>query len=912
MQSHASALALLVLLLAFSDPISRSAKSLNLVANGDFSRVENGRPVGWAISGDPNHVDQTLQVISEKGNPCARLQCTRFEGAGGYIHAMVAQEGVVRLEKGKSYEFTCRARAEGIASHSAMVAIQDTSLWEGCGLHSGLTLDRRWRSYRFVFRATRSVEKTGRLQFWFLETGTLYLDDVRLTEIEEARVEFTDVVPPRGGKNLIPNGSFEAGSTGWSSLGISTGWGNLAHLHGQILSENAGSRGHFLRIPLGGASTPVLYFDYLKPVARRQIRVLAANLGWIPVQRDAPYTLSCDLRASEEGIRAVLAAIAADPADDSWSRQTLQTAVTLSKSWKRYAFTFHPTRRYVFIAIGPDLEEERRVHVDLDEVQLEQGALASPFLPRTPVEVGIEPSKPGGIFTAGQQASLSVHASNHGSHPAKIRIGLTAADGFDRPVKLPSLTLSIPAGSSIERPFSLPRDWSGFYRVRASWAAQGQAETQVLRLAFVPRRTEEDSVLGINHAFPDRYLIHLARQSGVTWYRDWSLKWEDIEPSPGEWHWETADEQIDRVLKEGVQLMALLPPFPSAEWSSEAPADIPREGYPGIRLRQAWAPKDESWLSGFIQKAVSRYRDRIRVWEFLNEPIYTTYSLPGEGVRDYPGRRYTPADYVHLLRKAAEAMRQSDPACRIMGGLGSSPEHLTRELMEAGILDTIDIFNLHLYPGTRTPEGYIAEMDRFLKEMEERGGRKPIWITEFSYYASDDLPRDPFVPSENNWAEERLLPSELEGASYTVRFFALMLARGVEKIFLHSGASGAANSPDLECCLFAAGGTPRKILPALALLTGLLGPTPKCILEKKLGAEGRLIAFETGRQSVLVLWDPSQEGMRVAVRARRIRLLDLMGQKIAAASIGISPAPIYVVGPPGQARKIAASVDVNQ
>ena len=72
----------------------------------------------------------------------------------------------------------------------------------------------------------------------------------------------------------------------------------------------------------------------------------------------------------------------------------------------------------------------------------------------------------------------------------------------------------------------------------------------------------------------------------MTWYRDWSLKWQDLEPRPGEFHWAVGDAQIDRVLAEQVHLMSLLPPFPSADWNSETPAALATSGYPGVRLRQ--------------------------------------------------------------------------------------------------------------------------------------------------------------------------------------------------------------------------------------------------------------------------------------------------------------------------------------
>jgi hypothetical protein len=410
--------------------------------------------------------------------------------------------------------------------------------------------------------------------------------------------------------------------------------------------------------------------------------------------------------------------------------------------------------------------------------------------------------------------------------------------------------------------------------------------------------------------------MRLAAKAGVTWYRDWSVKWEHIEPKQGEYHWEAADPQIDRVKKEGSHVIALLPPFPSASWISEAPEGIPTKGYPESRLPSAWAPKDPAKLGEFVEKAVHRYRDRVKVWEFLNEPVYTTYALPGRNkasLDKYGGKRYTPADYVRLLAVASAAMKKADPECRVMGGIGGGPDTLTKELIEAGALKHLDILNLHTYPGKMSPEGFFAGMDKLLARMDSHGGRKPIWITEFSYYAVDNLPRKPFIPDSNSWAEERFLESERKCAEYTVRFIAVMLSRNVQKVFLHSGASGSVNDASPECCLFDYGGAPRKVFAAMAVLTDLLGPAPEFSGERKLGTDGHGMAFDTGNGSVLILWrgTPGETKVRVPLtkgHGPRAGCLDLMGRRIPDSTPVLTETPFYVVLPRGGGKEMLRSL----
>ena len=580
----------------------------------------------------------------------------------------------------------------------------------------------------------------------------------------------------------------------------------------------------------------------------------------------------------------------------------------LTSQWKRYSFTFKPQDRYVFVEAGPDLVEEDRVDVDVCAVQLEKGDQATAWTPRRPLEFAMEPSQPMGIFTEGRPATLILRAANYSEMAAQVPVRFTVTDFFDKPVALPGASLTIPPNATARAEVPLPAEWKGYYRVRASFGSPADPEIADLRLAVVPQRASGDSVCGINHAFATSRLIELASKAGVTWYRDWSLKWQHLEPVKGQFHWEVGDAQIDRVLREGCHVLPLLPPFPSAEWSSEAPLEPAAKGYSDMPLRQAWAPKDPQDLANFLEKAVAHYKDRIRIYEFLNEPVYTDYALPADRSGE---KHYTPADYAALLEVAARAMKKADPTCKVIGGIAGGPELCTREVINAGCLKYADFFNLHIYPGQRRPEAYLAEMDSLLGLMEANGGRKPIWITEFSYYAADDLPRKPFIPWPKPSSEAGLLENERQCAELTVRFFAVMLSHGVEKIFLHCGVSGRANDPQYDCALFDYGGAPRRLLPAMAVLTDLLGGQPVCAGYRRLSDADHAAAFETGKQSALILWE-EEEGSNSAVSgiAAGLRCLDLMGREIAVRPLKLSTSPVYLIGPAGKAKEFLDSLEV--
>ncbi|KPK44454.1 MAG: hypothetical protein AMK72_12060, partial [Planctomycetes bacterium SM23_25] len=94
------------------------------------------------------------------------------------------------------------------------------------------------------------------------------------------------------------------------------------------------------------------------------------------------------------------------------------------------------------------------------------------------------------------------------------------------------------------------------------------------------------------------------------------------------------------------------------------------------------------------------------------------------------------------------------------------------------------------------------------------------------------------------------------------------------------GASGEVNQPSFECALFDHGGVPRKLAPAMAVLTHLLGPAPVCEGARTFGETGHAVAFRTRRHGVVILWkdDPDADLRLVVPPTPGLQRLDLMGR----------------------------------
>ena len=304
-----------------------------------------------------------------------------------------------------------------------------------------------------------------------------------------------------------------------------------------------------------------------------------------------------------------------------------------------------------------------------------------------------------------------------------------------------------------------------------------------------------------------RSMLDLCRQAGLVWARDWSLKWQDVEPKKGHFTFAETDAQINRILRQGVKVMSV-PGFPSNMWSTTVPASVKRHdpwyetstkapdaetqrdevlyevGWPFMRM--AYPPRDMAQFKNYVAEIVGHYKGRIRDWEVFNESLYTLYSLPQRA-------GFKMADYLRYQEAFIEAARKANPECRILGGCCYVSERMENpgEFIKLGGLKNIDIFTLHYYPGHTPPEQLEPWFQRLGGMMDQYGIRRPIWITETAYSADDE----PWITPANVYlTTPAYLASERMQAEYEVRYNTILLANGVEKIFYHAGTGSGYQS----------------------------------------------------------------------------------------------------------------------
>ncbi len=868
------------------------AQGENLVRNGGFEQVADGAPVGWKAAGDARLVEQSLASDTgrEKGRS-AKLQCRRFRGGSGSAHAMVYQLGVP-VRRGKVYRVSFWARARSIRDGSVSVALQDTTSWAGCGLRSQFAPLKTWTPHAFFFTATRDCGETSRLQFWFESTGTLWLDDVRF-EPFEGPIHRPGVVFPRTSGNLVPNGSFECGASGWGSEAREppSHWGGgLNRLFGAV-DRRAACHGHAsLRISVSADRPLISYFDYFDPRADRVESPLAARHGWMEVVPGRPHTFSAAMKASADQTPALLAV-------REFDGRLSEKRLRLSGEWTRASLTFSPQSRWCYVLAGPDLRgteepagSSRSGTVWIDALQLEAGDSATAYRARSPLELGVETDELGNVFSWEAPLRFRVRlaateAMAAGAGPLEVVI----TDYRDEKVWERSQAVHVTPGMTTVRELAIPPSprLRGFLRVRARVAVGDAAAEDEVRAAAIPIYRGEDSRFGVNHAYPWPHLLKLCRKAGIVWVRDWSCKWHDIEPEPGRFTFEEVDPQIRRCLEEDLNVLGLLP-FPSSDWASRGPALDEPDGYRARLKTIAHAPKRVAPFQEYVRRTVAHFKDDVRWWQVFNEPLFTHYSLPRGG-------GYTGEDYARWVKAFARAARQADPDCRILAGIGGLSDGITNEhfaaFFAAGGLEEIDAVDIHHYPGLRPPEAVAPTLTRLVELMARQGPRKPLWLTEYGYYADDDPTHLPIPHSGFNTP----LPSEKVQVDYVARWTVLMLAGGVDKLFYHAGTCDSVNRDSLQGVFFEYGGTPHKVYAGQAVLAHLFRPSCRFVESLDWGDGVHAHLFRDGRRLVLAAWSIADEpSAELRFADPRIAPWDVMGRVLTQRPLRLSGSPVYL------------------
>ena len=211
------------------------------------------------------------------------------------------------------------------------------------------------------------------------------------------------------------------------------------------------------------------------------------------------------------------------------------------------------------------------------------------------------------------------------------------------------------------------------------------------------------------------FLLPLAHQAGLRWWRDWSNQWDAVQPKrDAAFDFRRPDVHINRVLDRKGRMVVLLP-YPerglgrgrAAEDAGISPAPCQGPADRGRARRPSWPPSRHAWRISpqYVRATVKHYQGRVIA---LRDPQRAALH-PLRPAQHCDGYGYKMADYLDILRTAYQAAKAADPKCTVIGGIACGPDsEWDNQFIAQGGLQWCDVTNYHLYPSGSGPRRWKA------------------------------------------------------------------------------------------------------------------------------------------------------------------------------------------------------------
>ena len=196
--------------------------------------------------------------------------------------------------------------------------------------------------------------------------------------------------------------------------------------------------------------------------------------------------------------------------------------------------------------------------------------------------------------------------------------------------------------------------------------------------------------------------IELTHLMGLKFVRD-RFHHARTEPAPGKYNWDVYGSVPSKLSEKGIHVSVTWHNF--ASWAKNDP-----------KMSLA---KDMKLPFEFAKKLASKYKGKINIWEFWNEPELFNFS------------KESVWEYVSMMKAAYLGFKAGDPQIPVMNGafcVVPWDNDYARAAMRSDLADYMDIFNFHCYGPLSSYPKVVSEWKRILKD---GGAADPmICITE--------------------------------------------------------------------------------------------------------------------------------------------------------------------------------------
>lgn len=679
------------------------------------------------------------------------------------------------------------------------------------------------------------------------------VDALRISNVARAFDPLSPPVnpPPTPLGNLVPNGDFELGLTGWRL----TGEGD-ANLVWDIVSNNVasgkkclhslpGARTDFSSLRLPGSPAGVL---------SRPISVYAGR----------HYMFSARLRASANQTARV--SLYAAGGDDLTDVSGFPKSAAVTTGWQQFSWSFIVPSNFTAPSVSVFIPYPSSGELYVDDVRLTGGdALIAPIL-QDKIAVGPQSLPVGNVYLAGTPTTTTLNVVNTDTVSHNVAVQATVVDWEGK--KLPSValgTFAVPAGGVQTATCPIDTGRRGTFRLGFDLTSEGQTWHQGAEFKYavvVNMRNvggADNSMFGMNTHMEREPTPHLDRsmqvlsQCGVKWIRGW-WGWGMCENPQGTFDFTEYDRQYNAVAGTftggtGMRIMPiLLRYYYSYEQTWAGPVTSSSNGiqeYPYTAMIPEWGL--------FCGKVAQHYAGRVKAYEIWNEPTM------GNG----PYGDQTPQQYRDLLNAASPLIRQYDPNAKIVGFAGV-PTYFMQSVLALGMASQMDVVSEHTYGQVMQPEsGYPTQVAAVRSIMNSGGAAsKPIWDTEQGVVGDDD---GYSVPSN----------SEADVAALLTRNIVTAASLGESKFFWFS----AQCSPTYGYAVFFENYIPRPRLAALnACASFLEGATYQKSYNPSTTTYAHLFK---GTTAACVVWNTATAlSLSLPIDASKLQAFDTMGNSI--------------------------------
>ena len=186
----------------------------------------------------------------------------------------------------------------------------------------------------------------------------------------------------------------------------------------------------------------------------------------------------------------------------------------------------------------------------------------------------------------------------------------------------------------------------------------------------------------------------IARRAGLVIVRD-RMSWSSCEPERGKYSWGNYLRSVDAFAKRGISVCNTWHDAP--DWAKNGNKSIPGDMVAVFR---------------FAQELSRTFKDKVRIWEFWNEQDIG-FALDGAW------------DYAAAMKAAYLGFKAGNPDTLVASGGLSKTDliNYSHVMMQNGLKDYFDIFNLHAYAGITAFPNYLSGIQSYMKRYGISGRR---------------------------------------------------------------------------------------------------------------------------------------------------------------------------------------------